>query len=400
MTPISRISRRAILLAVAVCALGAAACDESLQGVDSPVGLEGVPKILAVTAQSLLAQFGIQLDTPIRVRVLDEQGRPVRSAVVKYSVVAGAGVFSADSTLTNDQGFTQVLFRPTTTGTVIVRARVQRPGGTDDVMFTIQVLADPTEAESITRVSGDGQSAPVGAVVPDPLVVRVVNPDGFPVEGHTITFVLTRSQGAMAGVGASADGPFAGQVTVTTDASGLARAFLRLGTKTGLHGVSATGVVGGSGTQTTQTVTFSATATPSTNAVTLRAISGQTQTVVVDTLHERDSEEYRGTEPNPFVVQATDAFGNPVQGVVVSWFVEDGAGFLSVASSTTNANGIATNLLLEPSVGRNAVVAFTAGTDPVTFEVTGELYEPPEEQTGTGTGGDGGGTTPPPGDGV
>lgn len=398
MSALSRIPRRAILLAVAVCALGAAACDESLQGVETPLpGDDGVPQIMAVTAQSLLAQFGVQLETPIRVRVLDADGRPVRSAVVKYRVLAGSGIFSADSTLTDDQGYTQVLFLPTTTGTVIVEAEVQRPSGTDRVQFTIQVLADPTEATSVTRVSGNGQTGLVGSIVPQPLVVRVINPDGFPVAGHDITYVLQQSQGIMGGVAGTADGPFANQVTVQTDASGLARAFLRLGTKAGPHTVSATGVVGAAGGQATETVTFTATATPSTEAVVLKPISGQTQTVVVDTLHERESDEYRGTEPNPMVVQAVDEFGNPVQGVTVSWFVEDGAGFLAVASSTTNSNGIASNALFEPTVGRNAVVAFVAGADPVLFEITGELYEPPEEEEpadgggGGGDGGDGGG---------
>lgn len=393
MNPISRISRRAVLLVVAVCALGAAACEESLQGIETSPGADGVPQIVAVTAQSLLAQFGVQLETPIRVRVVDSEGRPVRSAIVKYRVLAGSGFFSADSTLTNDQGFTQVLFTPTTTGTVIVEAEVQRPGGTDRIQFTIQVLADPSEATSVTRVSGNGQTGVVGSVVPEPLVVRVVNPDGFPVKGHDITYVLQQSQGIMGGVAASADGPFANQVTVQTDASGLARAFLRLGTKAGGHTVSATGVVGANGGEATQTVTFTAVGTASTEAVQLKAISGQTQTVVIDTLHERESDEFRGTDPNPFVVQAVDQFGNPVQGVTISWFVEDGAGFLAVSTSTTNANGIATNTLFEPTAGRNAVVAFAAGADPVTFEVTGEVLEPPEEDEPAdgGGGGDGGG---------
>lgn len=379
--PTSLAPRWTAFVVAALCAWGAAACDESLQGIESVSGEAGLsPRIVPVTSQTLRAQFGVQLDTPIRVRVLDESGRPIASAVVRYNVLAGVGIFSADSTLTNDQGFTQVLFRPLTTGTVIVEAAVERPGGTDRVQFTIQVLSDPTVAAELVRVSGSGQSAAVGAVLPEPMVVRVLNPDGFPVNSAPVTFTLQTSQGAAAGVASTPDGPFPNQVTVETDASGFARAFMRMGTLPGQHSATATVRTGQGTGSSTESVTFAATATASTRATRLVAISGQTQTVVVDTLHEREDEDFRGTDPNPFVVRAVDVFGNPVQGVPISWFVSDGAGALVHFSTTTDVNGISTNVLLEPSVGRNAVVAVTPGADPVTFVVIGEALEPPEEE--------------------
>lgn len=388
MTP-GRSLRQGFLPAlIAICALGASACDESLQGPGVLPGTVSSADIIALTPTQLAAQFGVLLDTPIRVRVLDERGRPVRSAVVKYSVLAGAGVFSADSTLTNDQGITEVLFRPLTTGTVIVEARVERPGGgTDQVQFTIRVLADPTVAADISRVSGNGQSQPVGSVLPEPLVVRVVNPDGFPVTEFPITFTLEDAQGELAGVSGSPDGPFGGQVTLSTDASGQARAFLRLGTEDGPHVVTASGVVGEGSARTTETLTFTATATASDRVAELVAISGQIQTVVIDTLHDPSSDEFQGRDPNPLVVQALDRFGNPVQVVTVSWFVADGGGNLASSATVTDANGLTQNVVAEVTEGRNVVVAFTPGADPVEFEITGEMLEPPEEENGEGGGG-------------
>ncbi|MDX1661677.1 MAG: Ig-like domain-containing protein [Gemmatimonadota bacterium] len=366
-----------------------AACDESLQGgetlpLEGRVGVQIVP----VTAQSLLAQVGVQLDTPLQVRVVDEVGRPVGSAVVRYGVLAGAGIFSADSTLTDDQGFTQVLFRPLTTGTVIVEAAIERPGGTDRVQFTIQVLADPTVADDLIRISGSGQSARIGSVLPEPMVVRVLNPDGVPVEGHPVTFTLETSKGDAAGVADSPDGPFTNQVAVLTDASGFARTFMKLGTEAGLHTATASIVTGTGATASSETVTFNAAALASDRVADLIAISGETQTVVIDTLHEEDSPDFRGTDPNPFVVRAVDEFGNPVSGTTITWFVSDGTGTIAASTTTTDANGISTNLLIDPSAGRNAVVAVAGRADPVTFEVTGEVLEPPEEE---GDGGDGGG---------
>ena len=93
-----RFFRRAVFgVLVAAAAGSTVACDGSLQGSNTVV-LDGSPHLIAVTPQELLAQFGVLLDTPIRVRVLDDEGRPVRSAVVKYTVLVGSGVFSADST--------------------------------------------------------------------------------------------------------------------------------------------------------------------------------------------------------------------------------------------------------------------------------------------------------------
>ena len=385
----ARTSRWTLLVLVAACAWSVAACDESLQGgetlpLEGRVGVQIVP----VTAQSLLAQVGVQLDTPLQVRVVDEVGRPVGSAVVRYGVLAGAGIFSADSTLTDDQGFTQVLFRPLTTGTVIVEAAIERPGGTDRVQFTIQVLADPTVADDLIRISGSGQSARIGSVLPEPMVVRVLNPDGVPVEGHPVTFTLETSKGDAAGVADSPDGPFTNQVAVLTDASGFARAFMKLGTEAGLHTATASIVTGTGATASSETVTFNAAALASDRVADLIAISGETQTVVIDTLHEEDSPDFRGTDPNPFVVRAVDEFGNPVSGATITWFVSDGTGTIAASTTTTDANGISTNLLIDPSAGRNAVVAVAGRADPVTFEVTGEVLEPPEEE---GDGGDGGG---------
>jgi hypothetical protein len=383
-----RLSR---LVLVASFAATLAACDEALR----PIGLQlpdGTVRIVAVTPQQLLAQFGVALETPIRVRVLDEQGRPVRSATVKYNVVIGAGAFSADSTLTNDQGFTEVTFRPLSAGMVVVEARVDGGGGTERTQFTIQVLNDPNIGTRFEKVSGDGQSAPVGTVLPAPVVVRVLNADGLPVDSVTVTFAVQQSAGDSAGVSSSRGGPFTGQITIETDASGLATAFVRLGTQAGLHTIRATAVIGEPGAGESQTVSFSATAQASNRVAQLLAVSGLVQTAVIDTLHDREDPDFRGRDPQPLVLQAVDRFGNPVPGVAVTWFVSDGGGRLLNQVTITDASGVTQNEIEEVTVGRNAVVAFVSGAPPLEFEITGELYVPPEEESGSGSeSGSGGG---------
>ncbi|HUP19385.1 MAG TPA: Ig-like domain-containing protein [Gemmatimonadota bacterium] len=386
---LSSIRRAATTLLVAAAAWSATACDESLNGVDVIV-LDGTPVLLAVTAQDLVVQFGVDVATPIRVRVLDEAGRPIRSAFVHYSVLVGAGFFSADSTITDDQGYTEVTFTPVSPGTVIIEAAVTGPGGTDRARFTFLVLHDPTIAASMTEVGGDNQTGVTGSVLSEPFAVRIVNFDGIPVANHDVTFVLGTSQGTGAGVSSDASGPFVGQVTVQTDASGIARAFLKLGTMAGAHIVTASTVVGLPGNESTQTASFGATARPSLRIATLVPISGQSQTVVIDTLHERGDEDFKGRDPNPMVLQALDEFGNPVPGAPVQWFVSDGGGRLLASQTVTNTNGVTSNQIFDVTEGSNVVVAFASGADPIEFSITAEVYVEPEEDEGDG-GGNGGG---------
>jgi hypothetical protein len=373
-----------VWLAVAAAFAMFVACDEALLD-GGPPEASGEPRVVAVGGEQLLAQLGSLFDTSLRVRVLDADGRPIRSAVVQYTLLVGSGVFSSDSTLTDDQGFTEVTFRPALAGMTIIEARAERPGGTGRVQFTIQVLSDPTEAAAMTRVSGDNQSGEAGTELPLPLVVRVDSPDGLPVGGHSVTFTLEQSQGASAAVMVAPDGPAAGEVTVNTDGGGVARAYLKLGTAPGAHSVTARTLIGPAVAQTTTSQTFTATAT-ALGPARLIIVAGNNQTAVIDTLHQPGSPDFQGRDPNPFVVQAVDEFGSPVSGIAVTWLISDGGGFLTASPSFTDANGLTQSRLLAVTEGRNAAVAIAAGTNAVEFVVTGQMLAPPTE----GGDGDGG----------
>lgn len=373
-------TRRQLRLAgYALLALGMAACDETL--LDAGPTETGAPTLVAVEGQQLLTQLGLPGTTPIRIRVLDGAGQPIRSATVRYQLLTGRGAFSSLSTVTGDQGFTEVAFRPLEPGTAVVEARTARPNGTGRVEISVVVLADPREATAFIGIDGDGQTGPVGSELPKPFVVRVLNADGLAVSGHPVTFEASVVQGSGAGVSAVRDGPASGQVLVMTDGSGSARAFLKLGDTVGPHAVTATTLLGPVGAQSTQSVTFSANAT-SLPADRLVIVAGQGQTAVIDTLNAPGSPEFAGRDPNPFVVRALDPFGHPVAGTAISWIVSDGGGFMSAATTFTDADGLAEGRLRGVTEGRNAVVALTAGTSTAEFVVTGVVYTPPAEDGG------------------
>ena len=74
---------------------------------------------------------------------------------------------------------------------------------------------------------------------------------------------------------------------------------------------------------------------------------------------------------NPFVVEVTDADGEGIRGIRVSFSVTAGGGSLSETSATTNASGRAqTTLTLGSARGVNSVEATVPGVEPVTFSTS------------------------------
>jgi len=118
---------------------------------------------------------------------------------------------------------------------------------------------------------------------------------------------------------------------------------------------------------------------PPPTATTITQVSGDGQTGVAGTALAA-----------PFVVRVTDAQGDVVSGLSVSWSVTAGGGSLSAASTLTNSQGQASvTLTLGPAAGANAVTASSAGLtgSPVTFSSTGTA--PPTPTTITRVSGDG-----------
>ncbi|HEX9940285.1 MAG TPA: Ig-like domain-containing protein [Longimicrobium sp.] len=169
---------------------------------------------------------------------------------------------------------------------------------------------------SVAVASGSGQQAAPQQPVPNPLVVRVTDARGRPVEGHAVTWVVTAGGGTL----------FA--ATTTTDADGVTQNQWTLGAQAGgTHAVEARVVNPSTGQPLT--AAFTATVTPGAPANV--AAVGRTETVGAT----------GGPVMDPLAVRVTDAHGNPVPGVTVSWFVGSGNGTFAQPTSTTNAQGIA-----------------------------------------------------------
>jgi len=201
-------------------------------------------------------------------------------------------------------------------------------------------------AATIARNAG-GTSATAGTAVSPPPSVIVKDANGNPVANVAVTFTPAAGSGTVTPttpVNTGADGiaaltswtlsPTAGTNTLTATASGLT----------------------GSPVTFTATGTAGAAATIAPNAGGTSAPAGT------------------AVSPPPSVI-VTDANGNPVAQVAVTFSVTPGNGTITGASQTTNASGVATvgSWTLSPTAGENTLTA-TSGSlsgSPVTFTATG-----------------------------
>lgn len=210
----------AVLIATLVVAWSAAACGDD----GPPTGSD--PSQFSLRWSRLLPTTGVAgraLDTPLSVRVFDGGGRPVAGVPVAFAVLEGAGTLSRYQAITDTLGEARTVWTlGSSPGRQVLRARA------DDVGELLAAV-DATPGESLDLLSGNGQTAPVGGVLPDPIRVRIVDGSDRPVPGRLVTFEVVSGGGAVDADG----GGEAPADTAATDADGIAGALWRLGPSPG-----------------------------------------------------------------------------------------------------------------------------------------------------------------------
>jgi hypothetical protein len=199
---------------------------------------------------------------------------------------------------------------------------------------------------TITAQSTDTIRATVGAVVSAPLTVTIKNAAGEPIDTATVTFAVATGGGTLSATSAK------------TNASGQASTTWTLGKTPGVQTVTATAGV-------LPAVTFPAVAAVG-SAAAIAKVTGDAQTATVGS--------NVGVAPS---VRISDAFGNPVANVLVTFSVGSGGGFVTTGASNTDATGVAKvgSWRLGTTVGANTLVA-TAGALTTTFTATAVVGAP------------------------
>jgi hypothetical protein len=185
----------------------------------------------------------------------------------------------------------------------------------------------------VTSVSGAGQVAVVGAVLPLPIVVQVTDAAGASVAGVSVSWTIVSGGGSV------------DNATVVTDASGQAVTHWTIGTVTGEQQLRATvGAI--------PAIVVTAQATPGPPADFVIA-AGADQSAAAD-----------ADLPVTLRVRLVDAFLNSVPNADVSWSVVSGGGSLLSVVTKTDSGGIATAKWHLGSRARNASRSYTPRSRP------------------------------------
>ncbi len=220
---------------------------------------------------------------------------------------------------------------------------------------------------TMSYVSGTEQTSVAGTPLPDQLVVRVLALDGQGVPGVAVHFTALS--------GGTLTSPH-----VTTDANGFARTTATLGPIAGLQIFEAV-------VPSLPTITFRATAQAG-PPFRIGALAGGNQQGIVGRILD-----------GALIARVTDAVGNFIAGVPVTWQVVTGDGVLEQSDTRTNLNGLALGIYRLGTVpGTNVVRVTMTGTSLSTNFTATAAAGPPalmEVFSGDGQGGPPGATLAP-----
>ena len=292
-----------------------------------PVSPEPDPTVFfRILGDNQSGVVGEPLAKPFVVGIRDRGGDLLEGIGVNFRVLTGGGSLSATAVSTDANGraeSTLTLGSEPGTNTVEVTA-----GGTERVLIFKADATLPPVPATVSIISGDNQTGVTGEALANPFVVEIHNQNSDLMEGVTVTFAVSAGGGSLS------------DTSVKTDANGLAQSTLNLGSSASTNTVEAS-VEGLS-----QTVVFNAEATfPPPMATSLEVISGDDQTGLTGE-----------TLMNPVVVEVHDQYGDPMEGVTVTFTVTAGDGTLSTITAMTDTNG-------------QAEITLTLGSDPGTNTV-------------------------------
>ena len=304
-------------------------------------------KLVRISGDDQEGLPGKPLADPFVVQVLDEDGDPFEGATVKFSVLVGGGSLSATTPTTGADGRAETTL---TLGETLGSNKVQV--NVEDISQVVVFSAEaplPPVPTTLSIISGDNQTGLTGEALANPFVVEVRDENGNPLEGVIVAFVV------------SAGGGLLSDTNVDTDTNGLAQSILTLGSDPGTNtvDVSVEGIV--------KTEIFNAEgALPPPIPTTLSTVSDDNQTGLTGE-----------TLADPFVVEVHDQYGDPIEGVTVTFTLLTGDGALSTETPTTDANGQAeTTLTLGNEPGEYTLEVSVEGiTQTVTFNVIAELLQ-------------------------
>jgi hypothetical protein len=323
----------ALLAALPVAGLGVTAASLPFAPVASAnPGCTGTLAGLQVTAGSpQLAKVGTAFADPLEATVVDTGGCPLANEDVVFTApgtgpsASFEGGLTADTVTTNTQGIATApaLTANDISGSYTVTAQIQ------NTLYEVSYdLTNTTTgvATTVTEVSGNSQSAAVGAQYNAPLEVSVTDAYGAAVPGATVNFTVVTTSGAGA-----------------TFVGGGATAAVQTGT----DGTATSPQLVAGSTVGTFTVTATVSGVSAPVTFTLTNVASAPTTLAVGTGSSQDA-ELGTTFAIPLAVTVTDTNGNDVVGASVTFRAPSSgpsgvfAGYGATAVILTDSSGVAT----------------------------------------------------------
>lgn len=294
--------------------------------------------------QSAVAGQAVVVAPSVIVR--DAFNNPVTGVNVTFAVATGGGQVTGGAQTTNAAGIATVGSWTLGTTAGANSLSVSSTGLTGSPL-SITATGTPGAATTVAISAGNNQSAPAGTNVATAPAARVTDANGNGVPGVTVTFQVTGGGGSIAGAAPATNA--SGVATITS---------WTLGNAVGANSLSATapGLTG-------SPLTFNAT-----------GVTGVASVMAVNAGDNQAASAGNQVSTPPSVL-VTDAFGNPVSGVSVTFAVTSGGGSITGGAQSTNASGIAavTSWTLGSTAGVNTLSATSTGLSgsPITFTATG-----------------------------
>jgi len=301
---------------------------------------------VAALGDQLSGQAGSELADSATVRVTDSLGRALQDVPVRWTVLDG-GSIEAENPRTDSLGVVSARWTlAKKTGQQRLRVQVGGASGLGIPPVMINALALAGAAAGIEVTLGNGQHAAAGAVLPKPVVLKVVDEDGSAVAGATL--------------GLAASGGIVADSALTTDSLGYARTRWTMGHSAGDYtlAVSVEGVK--------KLLKVTARATP----------AGAANLAFDDVPGEKRSRD--SAKRKRLYAVVTDVYGNPVPDARVNFSVKSGT--VTPARVVTDAKGrAALTWKLGSAAGEQTLTGVVRGTDVTGEYVTqmgGPLREP------------------------
>ena len=169
---------------------------------------------------------GAALEQPFVVAVRDQNGVAFAEVPVVFAVTEGGGTLSTTSTITDVNGRAQsTLTLGSEPGANTVEVSVA--GISQTVIFSAEATPPLPIPTTLEYVSGDNQSGLTGEPLSQPFTIEVRDENGDPLEGISVTFVVSTGGGSLS------------DTSVDTGADGLAQSTLTLGSDPGTNMVEA-----------------------------------------------------------------------------------------------------------------------------------------------------------------